>query len=137
MSSQPPRVRSGRSGRESTSEGTGTAASETAPQEIPKAADKSVARVRPVVAVTGAASGLGHRVASLLAANDEVKRLIAIDERRGEIPGAQWRIMDVRDPALAGRLEGVDVVVHLALDMSLDSEPRAAARAMSAVRRPC
>ncbi|MFI6981658.1 NAD-dependent epimerase/dehydratase family protein [Embleya sp. NPDC050154] len=129
MSSQPPRVRSGRSGRESTSDGTGTDASETAPEPIPSASDqpsdKSVPRVRPVIAVTGAAAGLGHRVASLLAANDQVKRLIAIDERRGEIPGAQWRIMDVRDPALAGRLEGVDVVVHLALDMSLDSEPRA------------
>lgn len=122
MSSQPPDVRSGRSGRDEQA---------GAPAETPQEDDIETPRrgpgpsTRPVVAVTGAASGLGHRVALLLAENEQVKRLIAIDERRGDIPGAQWRIMDVRDPALAGRLDGVDVVLHLALDLSLDSEPRA------------
>jgi nucleoside-diphosphate-sugar epimerase len=82
-------------------------------------------RTGPVIAVTGAADGLGHRLAVRLAEGGHVGRLIAIDERRGEVPGAHWRIMDVRDPALAGRLEGVDVIVHLALDLSLDSDPRA------------
>ena len=35
-----------------------------------------------------------------------------------------WRVADVRDPALAGRLAGVDVVVHTDLDLAPDSEHR-------------
>ncbi|MCQ4042891.1 SDR family oxidoreductase [Streptantibioticus rubrisoli] len=83
----------------------------------------------PVVAVTGAASGVGHLLALRLAASDEVRKVVAIDERRGEVPGALWRVMDVRDPAIADRLrvEGhpVDVLVHLALDLNLESDPKA------------
>ncbi len=52
---------------------------------------------------------------------------MAIDERRADVPGATWRVLDVRDPALAGRLRfedrPVDVVVHLALDLDLGSDP--------------
>lgn len=79
----------------------------------------------PVVAVTGAASGVGLRLAMRLAESDEVKKVVAIDERRGDVPGAQWRVLDVRDPAIAERLRGVDVVVHLALDLDLESDPKA------------
>ncbi|MFD3451593.1 SDR family oxidoreductase [Streptomyces sp. NPDC058691] len=79
----------------------------------------------PVVAVTGAASGVGLRLALRLAESDQVKKVVAIDERRGDVPGAQWRVLDVRDPAIAERLRGVDVVVHLALDLDLESDPRA------------
>ncbi|MFJ4844039.1 MULTISPECIES: SDR family oxidoreductase [unclassified Streptomyces] len=79
----------------------------------------------PVVAVTGAASGVGLRLALRLAESDEVKKVVAIDERRGDVPGAQWRVLDVRDPAIAERLRGVDVVVHLALDLDLESDPKA------------
>ena len=35
-----------------------------------------------------------------------------------------WRVADVRDPALAGRLAGVDVVVHADLDLAPDSSAR-------------
>src|SRR5205807_5849862 len=49
----------------------------------------------------------------------------AIDERRGDIGGVTWRILDVRDPVLADRLAGVDVVAHLAMDLSPDSDARA------------
>ena len=35
-----------------------------------------------------------------------------------------WRVADVRDPALAGRLAGVDVVVHADLDLAPDSDAR-------------
>ena len=66
----------------------------------------------PVVAVTGAASGIGRALAVRLAASPEVKKVIAIDGHRGDIAGVTWRVADVRDPALAGRLTGVDVVVH-------------------------
>jgi nucleoside-diphosphate-sugar epimerase len=80
---------------------------------------------RPVVAITGAASGIGHRLALRLTESEEVRKVVAIDERRGDVPGAQWRVLDVRDPAIAERLRGADVVVHLALDLGLDSDPAA------------
>src|SRR4051794_31007308 len=79
----------------------------------------------PVVAVTGAATGVGALLTERLAASDEVKRVIAIDERRGECAAAQWHILDVRDPAIADKLRGADVVVHLALDLDLETDPAA------------
>jgi nucleoside-diphosphate-sugar epimerase len=78
----------------------------------------------PVVAVTGAASGIGSALTARLALSPQVKRVIAIDDRRGEVAGAIWRVADVRDPALAGRLTGVDVVVHADTDLSPDADAR-------------
>lgn len=80
---------------------------------------------RPVVAVTGAARGLGHALASRLAASNRIGRVIAIDDHRGEATGVTWRVVDVRDPALAGRLAGVNVVVHTDLDLAPDSDQKA------------
>ncbi|MCF3961421.1 SDR family oxidoreductase [Streptomyces fuscigenes] len=81
----------------------------------------------PVVAVTGAATGVGDLLARRLAASGEIKRVVAIDERRGGAEDATWHVLDVRDPAIAERLRGedVDVVVHLALDLDLESDPAA------------
>ena len=79
----------------------------------------------PVVAVTGAAGGIGYALAARLAASPEVKKVIAIDDRRGDISGVTWRVADVRNPALAGRLAGVDVLVHTDLDTSVDTDYRA------------
>ncbi|MER6200284.1 SDR family oxidoreductase [Streptomyces sp. NPDC001586] len=79
----------------------------------------------PVIAVTGAASGVGAALVSRLAASDEVKQVVAIDERRGDCAAAQWHILDVRDPAIAEKLRGADVVVHLALDLDLETDPAA------------
>jgi len=78
----------------------------------------------PVVAVTGAAGGIGYALTVRLAASPTVKKVIAIDARRGDIAGVTWRVADVRDPALAGRLAGVDVVVHADLDLAPDSDVR-------------
>jgi nucleoside-diphosphate-sugar epimerase len=78
----------------------------------------------PVVAVTGAAGGIGHALTVGLASSQSVKKVIAIDERRGDIAGVTWRVADVRDPALAGRLAGVDVIVHADLDLAPDSDAR-------------
>jgi nucleoside-diphosphate-sugar epimerase len=78
----------------------------------------------PVVAVTGAAGGIGYALTVRLAASSKVRRVIAIDGRRGDIAGVTWRMADVRDPSLAGRLAGVDVVVHADLDLAPDSDAR-------------
>ncbi len=79
----------------------------------------------PVVAVTGAAQGLGHALTVRLAASPRIGRVVAIDGHRGDVAGVTWRVVDVRDPALAGRLTGVDVVVHTDIDMAPDSDNRA------------
>ncbi|MFF7641227.1 NAD-dependent epimerase/dehydratase family protein [Streptomyces canus] len=79
----------------------------------------------PVVAVTGAASGIGALLTERLAASEEIKQVIALDERRGECAAALWHILDVRDPAIAEKLRGADVVVHLALDLDLETDPAA------------
>ena len=78
----------------------------------------------PVVAITGAAHGLGHALAATLAASARVGRVVAIDDHRGDVAGVTWRLADVRDPALAGRLTGVDVLVHTDVDLG-DSDYRA------------
>ncbi len=73
----------------------------------------------PVVAVTGAAHGVGELLVRQLASSAAVKKVIAIDTIRGDVPEATWRLVDVREPALVERLAGVDV---LALDSSVDHD---------------
>ncbi|MCU1691402.1 MAG: Nucleoside-diphosphate-sugar epimerase-like protein [Frankiales bacterium] len=82
----------------------------------------------PVVAVTGAASGLGRAVVERLAGRDDVGGLVGVDVEGAPVDGVVWRLSDVRDPLLAGRLHGVDVLVHLATsyDVALDAGPRRA-----------
>lgn len=79
---------------------------------------------KPVVAVTGAAQGLGAALAARLAANDAVGKVVAVDSRRGDPTGVTWRVVDVTDPALAARLAKVDTVVHLATETALDTDRR-------------
>ncbi len=79
----------------------------------------------PVVAVTGAATGVGDLLTRRLAASEEIKQVVAIDERRGDVSEAHWHILDVRDPAIAEKLRGADVVVHLALDLDLETDSAA------------
>ncbi len=79
-------------------------------------------RVGPVVAVTGAAHGVGELLVRQLASSASVKKVIAIDTIRGDVPEATWRLVDVREPALVERLAGVDVLVHLAVDSSVDHD---------------
>ncbi|WP_307797572.1 NAD-dependent epimerase/dehydratase family protein [Actinomadura barringtoniae] len=78
----------------------------------------------PVVAVTGASSGAGRLLAGRLAEREEVKKVVAIDAHRGDVPGVTWRVVDVRDPLLSNRLSDVDVIVNLDLERSPDLEPR-------------
>lgn len=76
------------------------------------------------MAVTGAARGVGHALAVRLAESPAVGRVVAIDDHRGDATRVTWRVADVRDPTLAARLTGVDVVVHADVDISAATEPR-------------
>jgi nucleoside-diphosphate-sugar epimerase len=76
-----------------------------------------------VVAVTGAAHGVGELLVRRLTASDAVKKVIAIDTIRGDVPAATWRLADVREPSLVDKLNGVDVVVHIAVDTGLEHDP--------------
>jgi nucleoside-diphosphate-sugar epimerase len=78
---------------------------------------------QPVVAVTGAASGLGRELLARLVSAADFRRVVAIDEQRGDIQEATWRVIDVRDPLLANRISDIDVLVHLAGDYAVDSDP--------------
>ena len=93
-------------------------------QVRPRRSGGGPAGKHPVVAVTGAARGIGRALIAQLATSAHVRKVVAIDDHRGDIPGVTWRVADVRDPALAGRLAGVDVVVHTDLDLAPDSEHR-------------
>jgi nucleoside-diphosphate-sugar epimerase len=95
-----------------------------APVAVTAAEDQGTSGGGPVIAVTGAARDLGHALTVRLAASPRVGRVIAIDDHRGDATGVTWRVVDVRDPALAGRIAGVDVVVHTDLDLSPDSSYR-------------
>jgi nucleoside-diphosphate-sugar epimerase len=79
----------------------------------------------PVVAVTGAAHDLGLALTAKLAQSERFSRVIAIDDHRGDLTGVIWRVVDIRDPALPGRLAGIDVIVHTDMDLAADSDPRA------------
>ncbi len=120
-------VRPRRSGRRGTSPSAPRATVPATPQpaQAARSRDRRAARgPGPVVAVTGAAQGVGHALAARLASSRQVKKVVAIDDHRGEATGVVWRVVDVRDPVLAGRLTGVDVVVHTDLDLAPDSDDK-------------
>jgi nucleoside-diphosphate-sugar epimerase len=78
----------------------------------------------PVVAVTGAATGAGRLLAARLAGRADVRKVVAIDEHRGDVPGVTWRVIDIRDPLLSHRLSDVDVIVNLDVLRSPELDPR-------------
>jgi nucleoside-diphosphate-sugar epimerase len=86
--------------------------------------ERSTAPAPPVVAVTGAARGVGQALAISLAESPLIERVVAIDDHRGDAARVTWRVADVRDPTLAARLAGVDVVVHADMDTSAVTDPR-------------
>lgn len=77
----------------------------------------------PVVAVTGAATGLGRAVLARLAGRADLGGLVGIDATAGRLDGVQWRRADVRDPLLSRHLGGVDVAVHLAASHGVHDNP--------------
>ena len=55
---------------------------------------------------TGAATGVGHALATALVAHPDVRKVVAFDDHRGDVPDATWRVLDIREPALVQRLTG-------------------------------
>ena len=88
--------------------------------------ERSTVSPLPVVAVTGAARGLGEALVQRLAGSGKIAHVVAIDDHRGDAAGAgvTWRLADVRDPTLAFRLADVDVIVHADMDLSAETDPR-------------
>jgi nucleoside-diphosphate-sugar epimerase len=78
----------------------------------------------PVVAITGAATGAGRGLATRLAQSGQIRKVVALDDHRGDVPGVTWRVVDVRDPLLSGRLADVDVIVHLDVERSPEADAR-------------
>lgn len=85
-------------------------------------ARRSAGSHKGTIAVTGATRGAGRALIERLAEGDSFDKVVAIDEHRGDVSSVTWRVTDVRDPALAARLSDVDVVVHLDVDVSPDSD---------------
>ena len=81
-----------------------------------------------VVAVTGAATGLGRALVERLAGRHDLAGLIGVDTAPARVDGVVWRVADVRDPLLTTRLLGATTVVHLATsyDVSLPALGRRA-----------
>lgn len=80
-----------------------------------------------VVAVTGAAGGLGRALLERLAGGPGAPCLLALDSAPGpHLPGVEWRATGPSRPSLADRLEGASVVVHLdtSYDTALPAVPR-------------
>jgi nucleoside-diphosphate-sugar epimerase len=75
-------------------------------------------RSAPAIGVTGASGVLGGALVERLIQHPDRPKVIAIDTVRRRNPGVTWRLADVRDPALASRLGGIDMLVHLATDRS-------------------
>ncbi|MBE2999784.1 NAD-dependent epimerase/dehydratase family protein [Nocardiopsis sp. HNM0947] len=79
-----------------------------------------------MVAVTGAASGVGRLLVQRLAdaeGSSAPSEVVAVDSEFADLRGVTWRIADVCDPGLVSRLDGVDVLVHTADDRSPESKP--------------
>ncbi|HEX5586045.1 MAG TPA: NAD-dependent epimerase/dehydratase family protein [Acidimicrobiia bacterium] len=70
----------------------------------------------PAIAVTGASGLVGQRLLPLLAAQEGVERVVALDVREPQSRSAKltFQRVDIAGTDLRPVLEGVDVVVHLA-----------------------
>lgn len=80
----------------------------------------------PVVAVTGAGSGVGAAVLRHLAASPRLSGVIGVDTAVAAPPtdmgDVSWRQFDAGDPRLTQAFDGANVVVHLAVDLVPDPD---------------
>ena len=70
--------------------------------------------------MTYAADGLGRRLAVQLVG--EGADVVGLDVRRGDVPGARWRVADPADPDLLQHLTRLDVLVHPAFEIFGDED---------------
>lgn len=81
---------------------------------------------QPVVAVTGAGTGLGAAVLAHLAESPRIGAVVGVDTAvsapTDPVTEVTWRQFDPGDPRLAQALDGVNAVVHLAVDMAPDPD---------------
>lgn len=87
----------------------------------------------PVVAVAGAGTCVGLPVTRALVARvdaGQLAQVVALDDHRGDVDGAHWRIAELDQPSVVKRLTDVDVLVHVAAPADLE-----AALAQPAVER--
>lgn len=84
-----------------------------------------IARKGPTVAVTGAASALGRRVCERLRVDPSTADVMALDRRASAAGGREEAIVDLLRDDLKIRLQGIDVLVHLAsaFGPALDGDP--------------
>lgn len=78
----------------------------------------------PVVAVAGAGTCVGLPVTRALvrrADAGEVAQVVAVDDHRGDVDGAHWRIAELDQPSVLECLAGVDVVVLVAAPADLEA----------------
>lgn len=77
------------------------------------------------VAVVAAASPVGAAVTRALVhqmrSGEGVARVVAVDQQRGDVEGAVWRVADAADPLVLRALAGADVVVLPATPADLGS----------------
>ena len=71
------------------------------------------------VAITGASGYVADRLIRTLVADDRVSRVLGFDIREPHIRSTKFIFdrLDVRDPEIGRRFEGVDVLIHLAFIM--------------------
>ena len=77
------------------------------------------------IAITGVGGLVGRRLLAELEGDASVDRILGLDVVVPEgLPGdrLELRQADIRDPGLAGTLEGVDTVVHLAFQLDPDRD---------------
>lgn len=80
------------------------------------------------IGVTGASGPIGAALVHALFDHESRPKLVAIDTAKVPMPrvvaqSVTWRLADVRDPALAGTLSGIDTLVHLDTDRSSSTPP--------------
>ncbi len=74
------------------------------------------------VVVTGAASPLGRRVSALLAARDDVSRVVGVDLLACDVKGVESHQLDLVSRDLTEAFAGADAVIHLASVFGPDIE---------------
>lgn len=77
------------------------------------------------ILVTGTASPLGKALLPLLAGDERIEQIIALERRESAFADPRFTqvLLDIRSPQVTRVVAGMDAVVHLASAGALDAEP--------------